>query len=89
MTGAAAPLFRGPADRRWWQVKLGDETVSWSMDVRVDEITGVRFVREPYQSVVVRQACLQGSWTMAWASRIQGRWCYQIRLEDKLVSWPS
>jgi len=48
LTGATAPLFRGPADRRWWQVKLGDETASWSMDVRVDEITGVRFVCEPY-----------------------------------------
>jgi putative heme iron utilization protein len=48
LTGATRPLFRGPAGRRWWHVELGDGTASWSMDVRVDEITGVRFVREPY-----------------------------------------
>jgi hypothetical protein len=42
------PLFRGPADRRWWHIDLGDDSASWTMDVRVDEITGVRFVREPY-----------------------------------------
>jgi len=48
LTGATAPVFRGPADRRWWHVELGDGAASWSMDVRVDEISGVRFVREPY-----------------------------------------
>jgi putative heme iron utilization protein len=48
LTGATIPLFRGPADRRWWHVELGDGAASWTMDVRVDEITGVRFVREPY-----------------------------------------
>ena len=41
-------MFRGPADRGWWHVVLGDDTASWTMDVRVDEITGVRFVRRPY-----------------------------------------
>jgi len=29
-------------------VELGDGAASWTMDVRVDEITEVRFVREPY-----------------------------------------
>jgi putative heme iron utilization protein len=48
LTGATTPVFRGPADRRWWHVVLGDDTASWTMDVRVDEVTGVRFVREPY-----------------------------------------
>jgi hypothetical protein len=48
LTGATAPVFRGPADRRWWHVELGDGAANGSMDVRVDEITGVRFVREPY-----------------------------------------
>jgi len=48
LTGATAPVFRGPADRRWWHVELGDSAANWLMDVRVDEITGVRFVREPY-----------------------------------------
>jgi hypothetical protein len=48
LTGATTPVFRGPADRRWWHVALGDGAASWIMDVRVDEITEVRFVREPY-----------------------------------------
>jgi putative heme iron utilization protein len=48
LTGVTTPLFRGPADRRWWHVDLGDDTASWTMSVRVDEITGVRFVRGPY-----------------------------------------
>jgi hypothetical protein len=48
LTGATRPQFRGPADRRWWHVELGDDSARWIMDVRVDEITGVRFVREPY-----------------------------------------
>jgi hypothetical protein len=48
LVGVTMPLFRGPADQRWWHVELGDDAASWTMDVRVDEITGVRFVREPY-----------------------------------------
>ena len=48
LTGVTTHLFRGPADRRWWHVELGDDAASWTMDVRVDEITGVRFVRGPY-----------------------------------------
>ena len=48
LTGVTTPVFHGPADRRWWHVELGDDTASWTMDVRVDEITGVRFVRGPY-----------------------------------------
>jgi hypothetical protein len=47
LLGVTTPLFRGPADRRWWHVHLGDDATSWTMDVRVDEVTGVRFVREP------------------------------------------
>jgi putative heme iron utilization protein len=41
------PLFRGPADRRWWHVVLGDDAANRTMDVRVDEVTGVRFARRP------------------------------------------
>ena len=48
LKGVTTPLFRGPADRRWWHVELGDDAANWIMDVRVDEITGVRFVRGPY-----------------------------------------
>jgi hypothetical protein len=47
LTGATAPVLRGPADRRWWHVELGDGAASWIMDVRVNEITAVRFVRAP------------------------------------------
>jgi putative heme iron utilization protein len=48
LKGVTMPLFRGPAARRWWHVELGDDAASFTMDVRVDEITGVRFVRGPY-----------------------------------------
>src|SRR5579872_2830131 len=48
LTGTTAPVFRGSADRRWWHVELGDGAASWIMDVRVDQITAVRFVRAPY-----------------------------------------
>jgi hypothetical protein len=48
LKGVTTPMFRGPADLRWWHVELGDEAASWTMSVRVDEITGVRFVRAPY-----------------------------------------
>ena len=48
LVGATTPVFGGPADRRWWHVELGDDAANWIMDVRVDEITGIRFVREPY-----------------------------------------
>ena len=51
LLGVTTPLFRGPADRRWWHVVLGDDAASWTMDVRVDEITAVRFVRAPYPFV--------------------------------------
>jgi hypothetical protein len=39
LTGVTTPVFRGPTGRRWWHVDLGDGTASWTMDVRVDEIT--------------------------------------------------
>jgi hypothetical protein len=48
LTGATTPVFRGPAEQRWWHVELGDDAAKWVMDVRVDEITGVQFVRAPY-----------------------------------------
>ena len=31
LTGVTTPVFRGPADRRWWHVELGDDTASWTM----------------------------------------------------------
>ena len=49
LVGVTTPEFRGPADRRWWHVELGDNATSWTMDVRVDQIIGVRFARKPYQ----------------------------------------
>jgi hypothetical protein len=48
LAGTTTPLLRGPADIRWWHLTLGDEATSWTMDVRIDQITGVRFVRAPW-----------------------------------------
>jgi hypothetical protein len=48
LAGTTTPEFGGPADRRWWGVRLGDDAASWTMHVRVDEITRVLFFREPY-----------------------------------------
>jgi hypothetical protein len=47
LAGVTQPAFRGPADRRWWHVELGDDAASRTMDVRVEEVTGVRFARGP------------------------------------------
>ena len=47
LKGVTTPLFRGPAERRWWHVELGDDAASFTVDVRVDEITGVQFARGP------------------------------------------
>ena len=47
LAGVTTPVFRGPAGRRWWHGVLGDDAASRTMDVRVDEITGVRFARRP------------------------------------------
>jgi hypothetical protein len=41
LAGATTPLLRGPADRRWWHVAPGDDSANRTIDVRVDEITGV------------------------------------------------
>jgi len=45
----AVPRPREPAaiGYRNWHVVLGDDVASWTMSVRVDEITGIRFVCEP------------------------------------------
>jgi hypothetical protein len=37
LDGVTTHLLRGPADRRWWHVELGDDAASFTMDVRVDE----------------------------------------------------
>jgi hypothetical protein len=48
LLGAITPVFGGPAGRRWWHVEFGDDAARWTIDVRVDQITGVRFERGPY-----------------------------------------
>jgi hypothetical protein len=45
LAGVTTPVFRGPADRRWWHADLGDDAASPTIDVRVDEIIGVWFER--------------------------------------------
>ena len=47
LASVTTPVFRGPADRRWWHAVLGDDAVSPTIDIRVDEVTGVRFARRP------------------------------------------
>ena len=47
LADVTTPVFRGPVDRRWWHFELGDDAVSRTIDVRVDEVTGVRFARRP------------------------------------------
>ena len=47
LAGVTTPAFRGPADRRRWHGVLGDDAAGRSLDVRVDEITGVWFKRGP------------------------------------------
>ena len=48
LLGTVTPVFDGPADRRWWYVEVGDDAAKWTIHVRVDQITGVRFERGPY-----------------------------------------
>jgi len=48
LLGAITPVFDGPADQRWWYVEVGDDAAKWTIHVRVDQITGVRFERGPY-----------------------------------------
>ena len=48
LVGTTTPVFGGPAGRRWWGVELGDGAAKWTMHVRVDQITRVRFVRAPW-----------------------------------------
>ncbi len=47
LTGTTQPVFRGSRERRWWHVEESADETKWVMSIRVDEITGVRFVREP------------------------------------------
>ena len=73
LKGVTTPLFRGPADRRWWHVDLGDDAASWTMDVRVDEITGVRAItpvpQGPSRSLAVHRVPKSGR-SEAWIGRI-------------------
>jgi len=47
LVGTTQPVFRGPRERRWWHVELGDEETKWVMSIRLDEVSAVQFVREP------------------------------------------
>ena len=65
LMGATTQVFRGPADRRWWHVVLGDDRASWTMDVRVDEIS-----RGPVRAraLPVRPLVSPGRRSWAWIS---------------------
>jgi hypothetical protein len=47
--GATRPLFRGPTERRWWHIEQGDPESKWVLDVRLDRVERVRFIREVSQ----------------------------------------
>jgi hypothetical protein len=47
LADVTTPVFRGPADQRWWHFELGDDAASRTIDVQVDEVAGVRFARRP------------------------------------------
>jgi hypothetical protein len=49
LVGATQPLFRGPSDRRWWHIEHGGRASKWGLDVRLDQVERVRFIREVSQ----------------------------------------
>jgi putative heme iron utilization protein len=93
LTGVTTPVFRGPADRRWWHVELGDDAASWSMDVRVDELTGVRFVRElyPFPSFPGRESLtvqfLGPGWGTVLSCYVNDLYDGQQMRPEKLEAW--
>lgn len=46
LVGSTRPLFRGPSERRWWHVEHGEPESKWVLDVRLDQVERVRFIRE-------------------------------------------
>ena len=46
LRGRTNPIFRGPPERRWWHVEHGEAESKWTLDVRLDQVKAVRFVRE-------------------------------------------
>jgi hypothetical protein len=58
LVGATRPLFRGPTERRWWHVEHGDPESKWVLDVRLDQVERVRFIREasPFASVAGQES---------------------------------
>jgi hypothetical protein len=46
LRGRTRPVFRGPVERRWWHVEHGEKHSNWILDVRLDQVETVRFVRE-------------------------------------------
>jgi hypothetical protein len=47
LADVTTPVFRGSADLRWWHFELADDAAGRTIDVRADEVTGVRFARRP------------------------------------------
>jgi len=86
LTGTTTPEFRGPADRRWWHVTLGDDAASWTMSVRVDEITGVRFVRHPCQNGRTATAMRSRFLVLESRSRLPRHWRPS---GSPVASWPK
>jgi hypothetical protein len=47
LRGETAPVFHGELNDRRWHVEVGDSRCTWVMDVKLGEVSDVRFVREP------------------------------------------
>ena len=96
LNGVTTPLFRGPADQRWWHVELGGRRgASWTMDVRVDEVTRVRFVREPYpfpsfpgREVLVVEFLGPGGESVLWCY-VHDLYKRQRMRPEKLAAWQA
>jgi hypothetical protein len=92
LRGRTRPVFRGPAERRWWHVDHGDRDSNWILDVRLDQIDVVRFLREPNpypsfpgeESLVVRFEEAGGP---ALSCYLEGVYDGQLFRPERLEAW--
>lgn len=74
LKGVTAPLFQGPADRRWWHVELGDETASWTMDARPTRSARISLGRRSWEWISWGQAGTR-SFTAACTTSMRASGC--------------
>ena len=95
LAGVTKPVFHGLAGRRWWHAVLGDDAAIPAMNVRVDEVTGVRFVREPYpfpsfpgREVLVVEFLGPGGESVLWCY-VHELYRRQRMRPEKLAAWQA